>query len=119
SSADQPMVARIEVRNSHLAVWLMHPGQEGTGETTAPPAPIDENSALLIPWTKPPAKRFKEILLPASSARSRARPMKAERRRALLESMAGDVPGSTRSSLALPASKALPRARSAAFVTST
>src|SRR5262249_47491008 len=88
SSADQPMVARIEVRNSHLAVWLMHPGQEGTGETTAPPAPIDENSALLIPWTKPPAKRFKEILLPASSARSRARPMKAERRTALIESIA-------------------------------
>ena len=32
SSADQPsiraMVARIEVRNSHLALWLMHPGQE-------------------------------------------------------------------------------------------
>src|SRR5215475_7860076 len=76
SPADQPniraMVARIEVRNSHLAVWLMHPGQEGADETTAPPAPIEENSALLIPWTKPPAKRFKEILLPASTARSRA-----------------------------------------------
>src|SRR5437773_10948643 len=32
SSADQhsirAMVARIEVRNSHLAVWLMHPGAE-------------------------------------------------------------------------------------------
>src|SRR5215475_9115561 len=43
SSADQPsiraMVARIEVRNGHLALWLMHPGQEGTGETTDPPAP--------------------------------------------------------------------------------
>src|SRR5262249_55952744 len=34
SSADQPsiraMVARIEVRNSNLAVWLMRPGREGT-----------------------------------------------------------------------------------------
>src|SRR5262249_26347737 len=61
SSADQPniraMVARIEVRNSHLALWLMHPGQGGADETAAPPAPIEENSALLIPWTKPPAKR--------------------------------------------------------------
>src|SRR5215468_10891834 len=40
SSADQPsiraMVARIEVRNSPLAVWLMHLGQEGADETTAP-----------------------------------------------------------------------------------
>src|SRR5262249_1644573 len=44
------MVARIEVRKSHLAVWLMHPGQEGADETTAPPAPIEENSALLILW---------------------------------------------------------------------
>src|SRR5262249_15272315 len=92
SSADQPsiraMVARIEVRNSHLALWLMHPGQEGAGETTDPPAPIEENAALLSPWTKPPAKRFKEILLPASTARSRARPMKAERRTALIKSIA-------------------------------
>src|SRR5262244_264073 len=92
SSADQPniraMVARIEVRNSHLAVWLMHTSAEGADESTGPPAPIEENSALLIPWTKPPAKRFKEILLPASSARSRARPMKAERRTALIKSIA-------------------------------
>src|SRR5262249_54487197 len=92
SPADQPniraMVARIEVRKSHLAVWLMHPGQEGADETTAPPAPIEENSALLIPWTKPPAKRFKEILLPASTARFRARRMKAERRTALIKSIA-------------------------------
>src|SRR5262249_20179549 len=92
SSADQPsiraMVARIEVRNSHLALWLMCPGREGTGETTAPPAPIEADSPLLIPWTKPPAKRFKEILLPASTARSRARPMKAERRTALIKSIA-------------------------------
>src|SRR5262249_1460172 len=49
SSADQlsirAMVARIEVRNSRLALWLMHPGQEGADETTARPAPIEENSA--------------------------------------------------------------------------
>src|SRR5262249_55527327 len=48
SSADQPniraMVARIEVRNSHLAVWLMHPSAEGADESTGPPAPIEENS---------------------------------------------------------------------------
>ena len=51
SSADQPsirpMVARIEVRNSHLALWLMHPGAEGADESAAPPAPIEENFALL------------------------------------------------------------------------
>ena len=91
-AADQPsiraMVSRIEVRNSHLALWLLHPGADGADESAGPPAPLEENSALLIPWTKPPAKRFKEILLPASSARSRARPMKAERRTALIKSIA-------------------------------
>src|SRR5262249_38367428 len=67
---EKPAVfARIEVRNSHLAVWLMHPSAEGADESTGPPAPIEENSALLIPWTKPPAKRFKEMVQgdPASS----------------------------------------------------
>jgi site-specific DNA recombinase len=93
SPADPPslraMVARIKVRNNHLAIWLLHPGAEGADETAALPAPIKESSALLIPWTKPPAKRFKEILLPASTAkRSRARPMKAERRTALIKSIA-------------------------------
>src|SRR5215475_9071614 len=47
SSADQlsirAMVARIEVRNSHLAIWLMHPGAEGTDQSAALPAPIDES----------------------------------------------------------------------------
>ena len=33
-------------------------------------------------------RRFKEILLPASTARSRVRPMKAERRAALIKSIA-------------------------------
>src|SRR5262249_35152390 len=92
SSADQPsiraMVARIEVRNSHLAVWLMHPSAEGADESAALPAPIEENSPLFSPWTKPPAKRIKEVLLPTSTARSRARPMKAERRTALIKSIA-------------------------------
>jgi hypothetical protein len=43
---------------------------------------------VLIPWTKPPSKRFKAILLPASIARSQARPIKIERRTALLKSIA-------------------------------
>jgi site-specific DNA recombinase len=85
---DCALRGRIEVRNSHLAIWLLHPSAEGADEGAARPGPIEENCALLIPWTKPPAKRFKQILLPASSARSRARPMKAERRTALIKSIA-------------------------------
>jgi site-specific DNA recombinase len=40
------------------------------------------------PWTKPPPKRFKEILLPAAIERHRVRPIKFERRAALLKSIA-------------------------------
>src|SRR5262249_26152829 len=73
SSTDlRAKVARIEVRKSHLALWLMHPGQEGADESAVPPAPIEENSALLIPWTKPPAKRFKGD--PASSLERKISP---------------------------------------------
>jgi site-specific DNA recombinase len=39
-------------------------------------------------WTKPPTKRFKEILLPAATTRRQVRPIKLERRAALLKSIA-------------------------------
>jgi hypothetical protein len=42
----------------------------------------------LIQWTKPPSKRFKEILLPACNARAQVRPIKIERRAVLLKSIA-------------------------------
>jgi hypothetical protein len=45
-------------------------------------------AALLIPWSKPPPKRFKEILLPAAIKRHRVRPIKVERRAVLLKSIA-------------------------------
>jgi site-specific DNA recombinase len=81
-------VARIEVRNRELAVWLKAPGkkqQEGDAEQAAA---TDRAPTLLIPWTKPPPKRFKEILLPAAIERHRVRPIKFERRAALLKSIA-------------------------------
>ncbi len=43
---------------------------------------------MLIPWAKPPIKRFKNILLPAGVERRRTRPIKFERRAALLKSIA-------------------------------
>jgi site-specific DNA recombinase len=42
----------------------------------------------LIPWAKQPNKRFKEILLPASTIRSHVRPIKFERRAALIKAIA-------------------------------
>jgi hypothetical protein len=80
-------VARVEVRESALALWLKAPGEKQQ-EAEAESAVVDRAPPILIPWTKPPAKRFKEILLPAAIERSRARPIKFEHRAALLKSIA-------------------------------
>jgi site-specific DNA recombinase len=85
-------VARIEVRKNQLAVRLKPaadgPPDEDNGRT---PPGLDQNDAdswLLIPWCKPPSKKAREILLPASAQRHQVRPLKAERRAALVSSIA-------------------------------
>ena len=92
SAADQHSVlaniARIEVQKNRLAVWLRQYDANGSDGTTKQPALAEESPSLLIPWAKPPAKRFKEILLPTSTIRSHVRPIKFERRAALLKSIA-------------------------------
>jgi hypothetical protein len=47
-----------------------------------------DGSVLLIPWCKPPLKKSREILLPASVPRHTVRPIKPERRTALLKAIA-------------------------------
>jgi site-specific DNA recombinase len=81
-------VERIEVRAGQLAVWLKHAPGATTNDPPAPPADREHHPTLLVPWTKPPSKRFKEILLPADTERQRVRPIKVERRAALLKSIA-------------------------------
>src|SRR4051794_26721268 len=81
-------VGALPARLLHSVVpeaWL---APEYTGDDeAAQPAVADQKRALLIPWIKPPSKRFKEILLPALSPRARVRPIKVERRAALLKSI--------------------------------
>ena len=81
-------VARIEVRKSALALWLRAPGEKQREANADQLAAVDRAASLLMPWTKPPPKRFKEILLPAAIERHRVRPIKFERRAALLKSIA-------------------------------
>jgi hypothetical protein len=81
-------ISRIEVRKDQLAVWLRPAGNEDRGLGADQHVLIASSPALLVPWTKPPTKRFKEILLPASTARRQVRPIKVERRAALLKSIA-------------------------------
>jgi site-specific DNA recombinase len=80
-------VARIEVRKDALALWLKVAGEEKQ-EVDADQSAADQAPLLLIPWTKPPSKRFKDILLPATIERHHVRPIKFERRAALLKSIA-------------------------------
>ena len=88
-------VARIEVRRNQLAVQLKSQHTDGASD-------IDHEternlqasrgdtygSVLLIPWCKPPSRKFREILLPPSVPRHKVRPIKAERRTALLKAIA-------------------------------
>jgi hypothetical protein len=82
-------VARIEVRKDALALWLKAPDEKQADADAADHcAAVLRAPSLLIPWTKPPSKRFKDILLPAALERHRVRPIKFERRAALLKSIA-------------------------------
>jgi hypothetical protein len=85
-------VARIEVRKHQVAVRLKLPAaNELPDQDGRTPPGLDQNDAgswLLIPWCKPSSKKAREILLPASAQRSQVRPIKAERRLALIRSIA-------------------------------
>ena len=81
-------VARVQVRKDQIAVWLK--STEVSEVRSIDAELFDEESApsLLVPWRKPPSKKPREILLPPSVARSHVRPIKIERRAALLRSIA-------------------------------
>jgi site-specific DNA recombinase len=81
-------IERIEVRKRELAVWLTATGEKQKEGDADQAAAVDRAPSLLIPWSKQPPKRFKEILLPAAIKRHRVRPIKFERRAALLKSIA-------------------------------
>jgi site-specific DNA recombinase len=87
--ADQDFIAasvsRIEIHKNGLVVWCK-PSQPIANPD---PAGVEINATpLLIPWCKPPFRRAREILLPASVSRTAVRPIKAERRASLLKSIA-------------------------------
>jgi len=88
-------ITRIEVRNNQLAIFLK---SSHTNATTDVAQGADRDSevkcgdlktpVLLVPWCKPRSKKFREILLPPSVSRQSVRPIKAERRVALIKSIA-------------------------------
>jgi DNA invertase Pin-like site-specific DNA recombinase len=80
-------IARVEVRKNVLAVWLQPAGSDPANDEAGNHAACDQTAPLLIPWTKPPSKRFKEILVPHAAERRQLRPIKFERRAALIKSI--------------------------------
>ncbi len=85
-------VDRIDIRKNQLAVRLkLLNTDDGSNEDSDSNLGTDDEangSLLLIPWCKPPSRKAREILLPPSVARHTVRPIKAERRAALLKSIA-------------------------------
>ena len=86
-------VERIEVRKNELAVRLkgLNADRADGDEETDLDLETEgkaHGALLVIPWCKPPSKKAREILLPPSVARHTVRPIKVERRAALLKSIA-------------------------------
>jgi site-specific DNA recombinase len=110
-------VSRVEVRKNQLAVWLKNL-QANEAEADAA-GPFDGGPSLLIPWCKPPSKKSREILLPPSVARQDVRPIKVERRAALLRSIARGHAWLEALASGVETVEESPHVINAAFVTST
>jgi hypothetical protein len=70
------LVSRIEVQRTQLVMSLK------------PTDPSTESVTLSVPWQKPPAKRFRKILMPHGAVREDVRPDRAERRLRLITAIA-------------------------------
>jgi hypothetical protein len=84
-------VTRIEVRKNQLMIHLRS-NENDIQEIRSHhhPDPAEHHAftsrTVVVPWKKP-SKPAREILLPANTPEHRARPMKAERRSALIRSI--------------------------------
>jgi hypothetical protein len=94
-------VARIEVRPSDLAITLAPTLDAATSnhlqaelaecDPLEQPSDADANDSptvLIVPWTKPPPKRRREIIAPAPGRADTRRPIRAEARARLLSAIA-------------------------------
>ncbi|MEZ5765159.1 MAG: recombinase family protein [Xanthobacteraceae bacterium] len=70
-------IERVEIQTKRLAITLRADEQSGR-----------QCEMMFVPWTKPPMRRFREVIQPASvKPQTRARPIKAERRAGLIRSI--------------------------------
>jgi len=87
-------VARVDVKQDHLAIQLFAKSGDGVALDVQQSAEQDEcihrePHVLVVPWKKAPSKRPREIILPASaSAHPDPRPIRAETRAKLVTAIA-------------------------------
>jgi DNA invertase Pin-like site-specific DNA recombinase len=90
-------VGRVEVQRERLVIELNAPstgnepiadagGAEEAGDGGAGPAAEDTRKVLHVPWTKPPTKRRREIIVPSGATDHR--PIRAEARARLVAAIA-------------------------------
>jgi DNA invertase Pin-like site-specific DNA recombinase len=83
----QTSVERVEIQINRLVVTL---NPEATKSSNTARSAKGKTAATIIhiPWTKPPTKRGRDIVLPAGVARDETKPLKAARRAKLIASIA-------------------------------
>jgi site-specific DNA recombinase len=88
-------VTRVCVQADHLVIQLRAAKREpplgrenGTPPSRDSSQPEADHIVLRVPWKKPPSKRRREIIVPQSTARRDARPIRAETRATLVASIA-------------------------------
>jgi site-specific DNA recombinase len=77
----QDSIARIDVHEDHLDIWLKSADDEEASDST-------DDLLLSIPWQKPPSRRARQILLPHGVPRNEVRPTRIERRARLVSAIA-------------------------------
>jgi site-specific DNA recombinase len=80
-SAIAKQVARIDVHKDRLSVRLKSPDMEDPSAST-------DDQVLSIPWQKPPSRQSRQILLPHHASRTDVRPIRIEKRAALVAAIA-------------------------------
>lgn len=83
-------IAKVEVRAKHLAVTMkmIEPPNHDCELARHDDDGTTQGEVILIPWTKPPMRKFREVIQPASASTQRTRPIRAERRAGLIRAIA-------------------------------
>jgi site-specific DNA recombinase len=83
-------VARVEVRPAELAITLaaLATALPGTDDRASHNHDVGSPAILIVPWTKPPAKRRRELIAPEQGHEAATRPIRADYRARLVAAIA-------------------------------